>query len=152
MAIFFSDMTPEGKKFVQELNKLMELEVRVGFQSGDASYEDGADICEIAAHNEFGGSGTPARPFMKQSFENHEAELRAACDQVNKAIASGNTAESALKRLGVTAKGLVQNEIVSGGFAANAPSTIAKKGSATPLIDTGTMRSSVNYVIKKRGS
>lgn len=151
MAFSFSDMTPEGKKFVQELNKLMNLEVRVGFQSGDASYENGADICEIAAYNEFGGSGTPARPFMKQSFENHEAELKAACDRVNKAIANGSTAEAALKQLGVVTKGLVQDEIVSGGFEANAPSTIARKGSATPLIDTGTMRGSVNYVIKNRG-
>lgn len=147
----FSDLTPEGKKFVQELKKLERLEVRVGFQSGDASYENGADICEIAAHNEFGGSGTPARPFMKQSFENHEAELRAACERVNKAIGNGGTAEAALKQLGVVTKGLVQDEIVSGGFAANSPATIARKGSATPLIDTGTMRGSVNYVIKNRG-
>lgn len=150
MAISFTDMTPEGKKFVRELNKLMQLEVQVGFQAGDASYENGADICEIAAYNEYGGSDRPARPFMKQSFENHEPELKAACDQVNKAIGKGGTAESALKQLGVAAKGLVQDEITSGGFAANAPSTIAKKGSATPLIDSSTMRGSVNYQIKPR--
>ncbi|MBR3973003.1 MAG: hypothetical protein IKJ99_03485 [Oscillospiraceae bacterium] len=150
MAISFSDMTPEGKKFVRELNKLMDLEVQVGFQAGDATYENGADICEIAAYNEYGGSDRPARPFMKQSFENHEDELKAACNQVNKAIGQGGTAEAALKRLGVTAKGLVQDEIVNGGFAANAPSTIAKKKSATPLIDSSTMRGHVNYQIKPR--
>ena len=150
MAISFTDMTPEGRKFVRELNKLLGLEVQVGFQAGDATYDSGADICEIAAYNEFGGSDRPARPFMRQSFENHESELKAACDQVNKAIGKGDTAETALKKLGVTAKGLVQDEIVEGGFAPNAPSTIAKKESDTPLIDTATMRGSVNYQIKPR--
>ena len=150
MAISFQNMTPEGKKFVRELNKLLDLEVHVGFQSGDATYENGADICEIAAYNEFGGSDRPARPFMKQSFENHEAELKSGCEMVNKAIASGSTAEAALVKLGVAAKGLVQEEIVNGGFEPNAPSTIERKGSETPLIDTGTMRGSVNYQIKSR--
>lgn len=87
---------------------------------------------------------------MKQSFENHESELQAACDIVNQTISSGGTAEQALNKLGVAAKGLVQEEIVNGGFAPNAESTIAKKGSEQPLIDTGYMRQSVNYVVKKR--
>ena len=33
----------------------------------------------------------------------------------------------------------------------NAPSTIRKKGSDKPLIDTGRLRQSVNYVIKPKG-
>ena len=150
MAITFPDMTPEGKRIMQEMNKLVSLEVQVGFQAGEAQYENGADLCEIAAYNEYGGSDRPARPFMRQSFENHEAELQAACDVVNKTIASGGTAEAALKKLGVMAKGLVQDEIVNGGFEPNAESTIARKGSATPLIDTGFMRQSVNFYIKQR--
>lgn len=152
MAIEFSDMTPEGKKFLKELRKLESLEVQVGFQAGEATYDDtGADVAEIAAYNEFGSSGTPARPFMKQSFENHESELQKACDAANQTIAKGGTAEQALNKIGVFCKGLVQQEIVDGGFAPNAESTIAKKGSATPLVDTGLMRQSVNYVVKKRG-
>lgn len=152
MAIEFSDLTPEGKKFLNELRKLENLEVQVGFQAGEATYDDtGADVAEIAAYNEFGSSDTPARPFMRQSFEKHEDELQKACDEANKTIAKGGTAEQALNRIGVFCKGLVQNEIVDGGFAPNAESTIKKKGSAQPLIDTGLMRQSVNYVIKKRG-
>ena len=150
MAITFSDMTPEGKRIMKELDKLMALEVQVGFQAGEAQYEDGTDLCEIAAYNEYGGSDRPARPFMRQSFENHEPELKAACEDVNNAIASGGTAEAALKKLGVLAKGLVQDEIANGSFAPNAESTIARKGSATPLIDSGFMRQSVNFQIKRR--
>lgn len=151
MAFGFTDMTPEGKKFMRELEKLANLEVQVGFQSGDKTYEGGADVAAVAAYNEFGSSNTPARPFMKQSFENHEDGLKKACEKVNSVLASGGTAEMALNQLGVYCKGLVQSEIVDGGFEPNAPSTIAAKGSSQPLIDTGTMRGSVNYVIKNRG-
>ena len=152
MSIEFSDMTPEGKKFLSELRKLEELEVRVGFQSGESTYKDsGADVAEIAAYNELGSSDTPPRPFMKQSFERHESELQKACDAANKTLANGGTAESALDKIGVFCKGLVQQEIVDGGFEPNAESTIARKGSSRPLIDTGLMRQSVNYVVKKRG-
>lgn len=150
MSIGFSDLTPEGKRYFKELEKLSKIEVQVGFQRGEASYEDGTDLVDIAAYNEYGSSDTPARPFMKQSFENHGDELQKACDRVNQTLSAGGTAETALKQLGVYAKGLVQQEIVDGGFAPNSPSTIKKKGSAHPLIDSGTMRQSVNYVIKKR--
>lgn len=152
MDLEFTDLTPEGKKYFAELKKLAELEVRVGWQAGEEiDEESGADMTQIAAFNELGSSDTPARPFMKQSFENHESELQAACNVVNNTIANGGTAEQALNKLGVFCKGLVQQEIVDGGFAPNAPSTIRRKGSDTPLIDSGAMRQSVNFVVKKRG-
>lgn len=150
MADTFTDLTPEGKRYFQELKKLKSLEVQVGFQAGEAQSEDGTDMVEIAAFNELGSSDTPARPFMRQSFENHEADLQKACVEVNAVLSNGGTAADALNELGVFCKGLVQQEIVDGGFEPNAESTIQKKGSSTPLIDSGTMRQSVNYVVTKR--
>lgn len=150
MAFGFTDLTPEGRRYFRELQKMTEMEVRVGFQ-GDEKYEDGTTIAEVAAYNEFGSSDTPERPFMRQSFENHESELQAACDAANRLVSSGGSADQALQQIGVVAKGLVQEEIVNGGFAPNAESTIRKKGSEQPLIDTGTMRQSVNFVVKRRG-
>ena len=87
---------------------------------------------------------------MRQSFENHEDELQKACDNVNTVLSNGGTTEQALDTLGVFCKGLVQEEIVNGGFAPNAESTVRQKGSAQPLIDSGLMRQSVNYVVRKR--
>lgn len=150
MAFGFTDLTPEGRRYFRELQKMTEMEVRVCFQ-GDEKYEDGTTIAEVAAYNEFGSSDTPERPFMRQSFENHESELQAACDAANRLVSSGGSADQALQQIGVVAKGLVQEEIVNGGFAPNAESTIKKKGSEQPLIDTGTMRQSVNFVVKRRG-
>lgn len=149
MAITIDNLTPEGRKFFKELEELAKLEVQVGFHEDAGAYDDGMPVAAIAVLNEFGASQIPARPFMKQSFEAHEKELLKACEQVNKELANGGTAESALKKLGVYAKGVVQDEIVNGGFAPNAPSTIAKKRSEQPLIDSGQMRQSVNYKIEK---
>ena len=149
MANMFTDLTSEGKRYFRELKKLENMEVAVGFQDG-SSYENGATVMEVAAYNEFGSSDTPARPFMKQSFESHGDELQAACDEVNRTLANGGNTQQALEKLGVMAKGLIQEEIASGNFAPNAASTIAKKGSDKPLIDTGNMRQSVNYVVIRR--
>ena len=62
----------------------------------------------------------------------------------------GATAETVLKRVGALGVRLVQEKIVSGSFKPNAPSTIRKKGSDKPLIDTGRMRQSVKYVCQRR--
>lgn len=62
------------------------------------------------------------------------------------------TAEQSLKQIGVFGVGLVQEKIESGSYEPNAPSTIRKKKSDKPLIDTGKMRQSVKYVIRKKGS
>jgi len=143
------DLTPEGKRYMEQLKRLTELQVHVGFQSGDDPYEDGTDLVSVAAYNEFGSSSTPARPFMKQSFDNNEDKLKAQGAKANRDLANGASAESILKEMGVVVKGIVQQEIVEGDFAPNAPSTVRSKGSGQPLIDTGHMRQSVNFVIKK---
>ena len=48
-------------------------------------------------------------------------------------------------------RGLVQETIKEGEFSPNAPSTIKKKGSDKPLIDTGHMRQSVMTVVDRKG-
>lgn len=146
-------VTPEGKQFENMLKDLSKLEVRVGFQAGQAAEDNGADVCAVAAWNELGTEHMPSRPFMRQSVDNHESEIDAFIQSLKSYMFSGNaTAEEILRRIGVFQKGLIQEEIRNGSFAPNAPSTIKKKGSSHPLIDTGTMRQSVNFVITEKGS
>jgi hypothetical protein len=163
MAVKFSDkLTPEGKRFLKELEELKGLRVRVGFQQGEVSTEDGVDMVDIVAWNELGTSTAPARPFIRDTFDNHTDEIRKFAVQQAKAIMNGATAKDALQRVGVYLKGLMQKEIVDGSFEPNAEITIKGgwmhrngktfyikgKKSDRPLIDTGRMRQSVNYVIK----
>ena len=91
MGFGFTDLTPEGKKYFRELKKMTDMEIQVGFQ-GDQKYEDGTSIAQVAAVNEFGASDIPERPFMRQSFENHEGELQAACDAAQRLVSSGGSA------------------------------------------------------------
>jgi hypothetical protein len=144
-------ITPKGKQFFKEIEELTKLQVRVGFQAGETT-GDGVDIVSIAAWNELGTEHIPPRPFMQQSVEKNESRIAAMCKTQLKKILTGEaTARDALQAIGVMQKGLIQAEIKNGGFAPNSPRTIAKKGSAQPLIDTGRLRQSVNFVIEAKG-
>ena len=144
-------LTPEGRRFEQMLKDLTNLEVRIGFQAGEASEDNGVDMCDVAAWNELGTAHSPARPFMRQSVDNHEGEINEFLQSKKRDLVSGASAEQVLKEIGIFQKNLMQNEITSGNFAPNAPATIRKKKSSTPLVDTGRMRQSVNYQIKPKG-
>ncbi len=153
MAVKVKDRnTPEGDRFFKEIEKLKQLQVRVGYQHGEVQEEDGADLLDIALWNELGTSRTPSRPFMRDSVDDNADKINAFLKNQIKKLARGETtAEQILKEIGVFQKGLVQAKIVDGDFEPNAPSTIARKGSDKPLIDTGRMRQSVNFVITKKG-
>ena len=142
--------TKEGKAFEKALKELGQLEVRVGYQEG-ASYPDGTPVINVALWNELGTVHIPPRPFIRQTVDNNEAKFQAQMQSVANKLAKGSTADKVLNELGVFAKGLLQKEIKDGEFAPNAPSTIRAKGSDRPLIDTGLLRQSANYVIKKKG-
>ncbi len=143
--------TSEGKRIMRELDKLQELLVKVGFQDGQ-KYPDGTMVVDVAAWNELGTVNMPSRPFMRDSVdENEEKIVKFLQAKAVDIIKNGKTAEQVLKEVGVFQKGIIQDTIVSGSFKPNSPATIAKKGSSKPLIDTGIMRNSVNFIIKKRG-
>ena len=153
MGVRFRDrLTPEGQRFFLELAELKELEVRVGFQRGKSQEEDGTDMCDVAAFNELGTDHIPARPFIRQSVDDNESKINSFLKEEVKDFAQGKSAEQILKEIGIFQKDLMQDKITSGSFAPNAESTIKKKGSSKPLVDTGRMRQSVNYVIQKKGS
>lgn len=144
-------LTPEGQQFYRMLAELADKEVRIGFQHGEASEDDGTDICDIAAWNELGTEHIPSRPFLRKSVDENEGKINQFLQAEARSLASGKTAETLLNEIGNFQKSLVQEKITEGSFAPNAESTIRRKGSSKPLIDTGRMRQSVNYVIKRKG-
>ncbi len=157
-------ITPQGKIFFKEIKELKKLQTRVGFTVNGKGYgqkheavtaeadEDGTTLAEIAAWNELGTKRSPSRPFIRNSVDNNASRISTMCKNQLRAIAKGEaTAGKALKSLGALQVGLIQNEIRNGSFESNAESTIRKKKSDKPLIDTGRMRQSVHYVIKPKG-
>lgn len=143
-------VTADGKKFEKMLKELEQLEVRVGIQQGETN-EDGVDLVDIAMFNELGTVHIPSRPFLRDSVDANEDRINSFLQAMKQELLNGGSAEDVLKKIGVFQKGLIQKQIVNGDFAPNEEATIKKKGSDTPLVDTGRMRQSINYVIQQKG-
>ena len=146
-------ITPEGRRFFEQIEELKKLQVRVGIQAGAAQSDEGVDILDIAVWNEVGTDTIPARPFMRQSADGNKAAIEKMCKAQLQKVAQGETAEQALNAIGVTQKDLIRDTITkSKSWAeANAESTIKKKGSDVPLVDTSRMQQSVHFVITPKG-
>lgn len=145
-------VTADGKKLQKILKELADKEVRVGFQQGKATEEDGTDVCDIAAWNELGTVNMPSRPFLRMSVDDNSDKINSFMSAQKRSIINGEPADRILKKIGIFQKDLIQEKITEGSFAPNALSTIKAKGSSKPLIDTGRMRQSVNFEIKQKGS
>lgn len=146
-------VTADGRKFQQMIKELAELEVRVGFRAGETKGKDGTDICDRAVYNELGTDNIPSRPFIRDSVDDNEEEIREFLKGMKREIIRGKSAESVLKNIGIFHKKLIQDKIETGNYTPNAPATLRKKRPRTkPLIDTADMIGSVNFVIKKKGS
>ena len=154
--------TTEGERIMRDLRELAEMEVLVGFQRGKQHKKKGKtkkaqpDVLDIAMWNEFGAKKgkpgeIPERPFMRQTFDNHVEEIGSMQDAAYDRLMKGASPGEALRSLGVKVKGLMQNEIAEGGFTENAPATVKRKKSDVPLIDTGHMRQSVQFIVRKKG-
>ena len=143
--------TAAGKKLFKELKELSEMQVRVGFQRGKKhkgkGKRAGADLVDIALYNELG-----TRPVLAQTVAQQGDSIKQASVELIMQVAEGKMkGKQALKNIGVLVKGAVQHQMVEGEFVPNAPSTIRKKGSDKPLIDTGQLRQGVSYKICRKG-
>lgn len=145
-------MTAEGKRFEKMLKELAGKQVRIGFQKGKATEENGTDVCDVAAWNELGTENIPSRPFLRKSVDENEAKINSFMQSQKKDLLRGVPADQILKEIGIFQKDLIQEKITEGSYTPNAESTVRKKGSNKPLIDSGRMRQSVNYVITQKGS
>lgn len=143
-------VTADGKKFEKMLQELKDKEVRIGIQQGESN-EDGVDLVDIAMFNELGTVHIPSRPFLRDSVDANADQINTFLQSLKQELLRGGSAEEVLKKIGVFQKGLIQEQIVSGNFVPNSEATIRKKGSDTPLVDTGRMRQSINYVIQQKG-
>ena len=137
--------------------------VHVGIQGKDAGKShSGADrdssgrfvagetVVEVASQHEF-GLGVPRRSFIRDWFDQHEAELSDDLRKLGRAVLEGRASErQAAELFGLMAVGGIQERIAAGIPPANAERTIREKGSATPLIDTGQLRSSITHRVEVR--
>lgn len=108
------------------------------------------EIAEYAAYNEYGTEHIPARPFMAQTTDRNGKELIGYKTSLASMVLGGQlTMRRALYLIGVRYAGRMRQTIRDSPSWAepNHPLTIARKGSAHPLIDTGAMIHAITYKI-----
>lgn len=149
MVLSVSTSTSGGKRLHRALNRGKTARgvrgVRVGFFES-ARYQDGTSVALVAAKNEFGTERIPERPY----FRNANRKSRKPLTQLffQRVDPQELVVDTVLaKHIGLMLQAGVQNEITRLRQPPNAPSTIARKGSENPLIDTGKMVNSVSFEV-----
>lgn len=146
-----------GEKLVRALQRIAArigdrtTSVDVGFLEG-ATYpagkgeNAGLPVAQVAFWNEFGTKRAPPRPFFRAAIAQHSAEWGT---ELGKAVKQTDyNARNAMSIMGL----VIGDQIVASIVATNSPplaqSTIDRKGFDKPLIDTGVMQRSVDFVVR----
>lgn len=124
--------------------------LRVGIQPQDAArrYSSGQTVAEVAALHEQGTPRMPARPFLSSWFQRRGLRYLSEVTEILRANMVRGGARRALRVLGHRAALEVR-----AGFRQLAPlarSTVARKGSARILRETGLLARSISVVVDVR--
>lgn len=129
--------------------------VRCGIQGSDAvrEHDDKSrlSVVEIATVHEFGSSDgrIPQRSFLRSTFDESQAELSKLLSRLGSQVAALKmSTEQAVELIGLRYVDLVKAKIRNHIAPLLAESTIVKKGSSTPLIDTGRLIGSLRAVVR----
>lgn len=133
--------------------------VKVGILGNDDSRQgEGALLgnAGIGVVQEFGSltNNIPPRSFLRMPLETKKDRLEATFEKVGvkQKLLEGD-ARGALQSLGFVAEQIIDDAFKSQGFgnwAPNKPSTVAKKGSSKPLIDTSQLRRSITSKVQEK--
>ena len=102
-----------------------------------------------AAINEYGTSKIPQRPFMRTAVSRHGKSWGEKSAKAVQSVMKGMPISQVTELVGMQMKADISSTLTNGPWTPNAPSTIAKKGSSRPLIDTGELRASITYKVEK---
>lgn len=90
----------------------------------------------------------PPRPFIKNAWDENESKYKKMIVEGLSDICNGKiTARKLLDKLGTVCVADIRNSAIKLKNPANAPLTIANKGSSNPLVDTGEMIRKATYKI-----
>lgn len=149
------------KKLLDTVNGMVEKGVVAGFPRGrlntphyqsSANSKPGASIIDVAIWNNY-GMGVPRRDFMTPASKKWMKFFKEAYTMVQREMLEDKIdIDKFLQDMGRKGQNLIYNEITALDTPPNAPSTIKRKGSSNPLIDTGAMRQAATWQIRGRKS
>lgn len=123
--------------------------VTVGIHEGSAQPESSdLTMAQLGAVQHFGSEDghIPARRWLDVGVESGTQDI---LDTIRSGAGKGLPLDAVLEQVGVVAAGAVQEYITDLRTPPNAPSTIERKGSDNPLIDTSAMMQSVSYAVTR---
>jgi hypothetical protein len=141
----------EFEQIDEELEYIKNHVIYVGFLS--EKIIDGVNVQVISIWNEYGTIYIPSRPFFRTATQTRKAqrEIEEYIEkQIQLILELKKTGKQVMDSIGLYVVGRIQLSIKKGKWQRNAESTIARKGKNNPLIDTGTMISSVSYEIRSK--
>ncbi len=108
-------------------------------------------VAEVATFHEFGTVNIPQRSFLRGTLDAHRSEFNQATVSIFKKITRGEiNVEKGLRILGELIQSKVVARIRAGISPALKQSTIDRKGSSKPLIDTGQLVQSIRYSVEDK--
>lgn len=142
-------VTKTYTKAFGQLRRIGDFRTKVGVHDDGKTYEDGTTVIEVAIWNHFGTDNIPARPFITASLELAAPELRALYARLVKGVIEGKITDAfAAQYLGQWAQKEIVDNINRRFFEANAASTIAQKGSDTPLVNFGQLKGAIRASVE----
>lgn len=141
------------RRLAAEAAKLGTVKVGVLASKGGAARRGKISMAELAAIHEFGSpaAGVPERSFIRRTFAAKEQQLATFSARLAAAIIGGQmSVNRALDLLGAWGASEVKKTITEGEGVPppNAPTTIAKKGSDRPLVDTGRLLGAIQWEVE----
>lgn len=143
------------KKLRERIAKQGRVSVTVGIHEAEGSKphegQGGLTVEDVGVFHEYGTVTIPQRSFLRGWADENETANKERLQKIAQAVLKGAipSAEIGLERFGLYAVGSIQRRISDGIEPPLAASTIKRKGSSVPLIDTGQLRSSITHRIVK---
>lgn len=145
------------KELREKIRGIGKAYVKVGVLEANGTTEakdgDGLTIAELAAIHEYGAprANIPARSFIRRTFEESTGaeSLRAFMVRTARGLIQEKLeVNQALNQLGAFAQSMIKNRIKEHIPPPLKPATIKRKGSSTPLVDTGQLINAITWEIK----
>jgi len=138
-----------GKGIKSLFKRLEKGTVDVGILSSEGKHEGSSfTVAQVGFMHEFGTVTIPERSFIRSTISSESRDIKqVARIQYKKVLDGSITTEQGLGVLGAFTVGLIQEKFTSNDWAPNTEKTQARKGSSSPLIDTGQLRQSISFKV-----
>lgn len=156
-AVEIIDMDFGLRKIMQGMSALPRRNVLIGIQEGTQTramskngriQQQGMNVAQYAAANEFGTATIPQRSFMRSTFDEKQRNIvQVINNQIGLFIDGKVNSDQVYNRIGIAVADLIRQKIAQIQTPPNSPVTIAIKKSSKPLIDFGQMVASIRHIV-----